>query len=181
MDAATVVSQESPSPAIACAHAAMTRASPKGQYGRLFAKPAKPISSDDESKLIELGNAMRYKVEREGTLTPRIGYTYFGQFLGHDITHDVTPLAGPYAAPEETPNFRTAAFDLDHVYGNGPVGSPYLYEGEEGAETFKIGATMPGAYRRDLPIQHGHVLAADLEDRRNLDNVLLRQLHVLFL
>jgi hypothetical protein len=157
------------------------RASPKGHYSRLFAKPAHPITADEEAKLIELGSSMRYEVEREGTLTPRIGYTYFGQFLGHDLSHDATPLAGPYAEPEKTPNFRTAIFDLDHVYGDGPSGSPYLYEGEEGAETFKIGATTPSGYRRDLPVQHGHVLIGDLQDTRNLDNLLLRQLHVLFL
>jgi heme peroxidase len=124
---------------------------------------------------------MRYEVEREGTLTPRIGFTYFGQFLGHDLTHDLTPLAGPYAEPEETPNFRTAAFDLDHVYAGGPTGSPYLYEGEDGAETFKVGLTQPDGRKRDVPIRAGRVLIGDLEDRRNLDNLLLRQLHVLFL
>src|SRR6476469_3824902 len=112
----------------ACAHAGMSSTASKGHYSRLFRKPAQPFAPDEEFSLVELGNAMRYTVEREGTLTPRVGYTYFGQFLGHDLTHDATPLAGPYAAPEETPNFRTAAFDLDHVYGNGPVGSPYLYE-----------------------------------------------------
>jgi hypothetical protein len=164
-----------------CAHARTMRATPKGYYSRLFGKAREPIPSDDESKLIELGNAMCYEKEREGTLTPRIGYTYFGQFLGHDLTHDATPLAGPYSEPEKTPNFRTATFDLDHVYGEGPVGSPYLYEGEAGAETFKIGATVPGGYRRDLPIEHGHLLIGDLQDTRNVDNVLLRQLHVLFL
>ena len=124
---------------------------------------------------------MRYTQEREGTLTPRIGYTYFGQFLGHDLTHDATPLAGPYLEAEATPNFRTASFDLDHVYADGPAGSPYLYEGEEGAETFKIGATSPSGYRRDVPIERGHVLIGDLQDTRNVDNLLLRQLHVLFL
>jgi hypothetical protein len=164
-----------------CSHAHAMRAAPKGHYARLFEKPANPITAGEETKLIELGNSMRYEVEREGTLTPRIGYTYFGQFLGHDLTHDATPLAGPYAEPEKTPNFRTAAFDLDHVYGGGPAGSPYLYEGEEGAETFKIGATTPTGYRRDLPVQHGRVLIGDLEDTRNLDNLLLRQMHVLFL
>lgn len=124
---------------------------------------------------------MRYDVEREGTHTPRVGFTYFGQFLGHDLTQDPTPLNGPYFDPETTPNFRTAAFDLDHVYGGGPEKSPYLYEGKPGAETFKIGATIPAGYRRDLPVRHGRVLIGDLEDTRNLDNLILRQLHVLFL
>ena len=164
-----------------CSHAHAMRATPKGCYTRLFEKPAQPISPDEEAKLIELGNSMRYEEEREGALTPRIGYTYFGQFIGHDLTHDVTPFVGPYAEPEETPNFRTAAFDLDHVYGAGPAGSPYLYEGPEGAETFKVGLTTPTGYRRDLPVAHGHVLIGDMEDTRNLDNLLLRQLHVLFL
>lgn len=124
---------------------------------------------------------MRYREEREGTLTPRIGFTYFGQFIAHDLSHDATPLDGPYNEPEHTPNFRTPSFDLDHVYGNGPEGSPYLFEGEEGAETFKIGLTTPTGYERDLPIQHGRVLIGDLQDTRNLDNLVLRQLHVLFL
>lgn len=153
----------------------------KGYYSRLFAKPAHPIGRDQEEKLVELGNAMRYKVEREGTLTPRVGFTYFGQFLGHDLTYDPTPLDGPYEDPERTPNYRTPAFDLDHVYGGGPGKSPYLYEGETGAETFRIGATIPAGYRRDLPVRHGRVLIGDLEDARDLDNLILRQLHVLFL
>jgi hypothetical protein len=167
--------------AVPCRHAQTQGATVRGKYCRLFREPAHPIGEDEERKLIALGNAMRYETELEGTLTPRIGFTYFGQFLGHDLTHDSTPLNGPYHAPEETPNYRTSKFDLDHVYGDGPAGSPYLYEGEEGAETFKIGETFPEGYRRDLPIQHGRILIGDLADTRNVDNLLLRQLHVLFL
>jgi hypothetical protein len=170
-----------PAAAPACAHAHAISAEPKGYYSRLFGIPAHPIAESDEAKLVELGNAMRYRREREGTLTPRSGFTYFGQFLGHDLTHDTTPLGGPYAAPEQTPNYRTAAFDLDHVYGGGPSGSPFLYEGEEGAETFKIGSTIPGDFQRDLPFGRERVLIGDLADRRNLDNLVLRQIHVLFL
>jgi hypothetical protein len=174
-------SQETTASNPRCAHAPGIHAEPRGHYSRLFARPAKPIPRDQEDKLIELGKAMRYEVEREGTLTPRVGYTYFGQFVGHDLTHDTTPLEGPYADPEETPNYRTPSFDLDHIYGGGPEKSPFLYEGEEGAETFKIGATTPTGYRRDLPVEHGMVLIGDLQDTRNLDNLILRQLQVVFL
>jgi Animal haem peroxidase len=167
--------------AVPCRHAQAIGAVPRGTYCRVFREPAHPVGEDEERKLVELGSAMRYRTELEGTLTPRIGFTYFGQFLGHDLTHDSTPLNGPYRAPEETPNYRTARFDLDHVYGNGPAGSPYLYEGEQGAETFRIGETVPDGRRRDLPIRHGRILIGDLADTRNLDNLLLRQLHVLFL
>jgi hypothetical protein len=174
-------SSSQPQAATPCSHARGMRAEPKGFYSRMFPKPAAPLSAPDEAKLVELGRALRYDVEREGTLTPRIGFTYFGQFLGHDLTHDSTPLAGPYSSPEKTPNFRTAAFDLDHVYGGGPAASPYLYEGEEGAETFKVGASTPGGQARDVPVSHGRLLVGDMEDTRNLDNLLLRQLHAVFL
>jgi Animal haem peroxidase len=164
-----------------CAHAHSGQAKPRGNYSRLFSTPAHPIPADQEDRLVELGRAMRYEAERESTLTPRAGYTYFGQFIGHDLTLDPTPLEGPYLEPERTPNYRTPSFDLDHIYGGGPEESPFLYEGEVGEETFKIGSTTPTGYRRDLPVEHGMVLAGDLQDTRNLDNLLLRQLHAVFL
>jgi hypothetical protein len=71
-----------------CAHAHITRSEPGGYYSRLFGKPAGPIPRSQEAKLVELGSSMRYEMEREGTLTPRMGFTYFGQFLGHDLTHE---------------------------------------------------------------------------------------------
>ena len=85
----------------------MARSQPKGCYSRLFQPPAEPPSKSQEEELIKLGSAMRYDIEREGTLTPRVGYTYFGQFVGHDLTHDTTPIDGPYLNPELTPNHRT--------------------------------------------------------------------------
>lgn len=164
-----------------CVHAQTRITQPKGYYSRLFAEPAEPIGRDREGRLLELGNAMRYEEEREGTLTPRVGFTYFGQFLGHDLSHDATPLSGPYLTPERTPNYRTPFFDLDHVYGGGPEISSHLYEGEKDAETFKVGSTTPSGYLRDLPVEHGKILIGDLQDARNLDNLILRQLHVIFL
>jgi hypothetical protein len=142
--------------------------------------PARPITRSEEEQLIKLGEAMRYDIERHGTLTPRVGYTYFSQFVGHDLTYDPTPLEGPYLDPELTLNHRTPYLDLDHVYGGGPKYTPNLYCGEPGAEIFKLGATTPGGYQRDLPIENGTILLGDGEDTRDLDNLILRQLHVLF-
>ena len=57
------------------------------------------------------------------------GYTYFGQFIDHDITFevvsgDITKLTDPNFAPlslekirESIFNTRTATLDLDSVYG----------------------------------------------------------------
>ena len=58
---------------VACSHARAMRAEAKGHYSRLFEKPATPLTRQDEGKLVELGSAMRYEKEREGTLTPRVG------------------------------------------------------------------------------------------------------------
>ena len=154
------------------------RSQPKGYYSRLFPISGAHAGKSHEEKLIKLGSAMRYDVEREGTFTPRVGYTYFGQFVGHDLTHDSTPLDGPYLNPELTPNYRTSYLDLDHIYGGGPQESPKLYEGEAGAEVFKVGATTPTGYVRDLPIVNRAIL---IGDTRNLINLILRQLHVVFL
>jgi hypothetical protein len=151
---------------------------PKGYYSRLFRPPVEAVANGQEEKLIKLGSAMRYDIEREGTLTPRVGYTYFGQFVGHDLTHDTTPIEGPYLDPELTPNYRTRYLDLDHIYGGGPEHSPNLYQSELGAEVFKLGATTPGEYLRDLPMENGTIL---IGDTRNLINLILRQLHVVFL
>src|SRR5437667_12229206 len=130
----------------------MIDSQPNGYYCRLFPVQTRPLANSDEEKLINLGEAMRYDVEREGTLTPRVGYTYFSQFVGHDLTYDPTPLGGPYFDPEQTLNHRTPYLDLDHVYGGGPKHSPNLYHGEQGAELFKVGATTPTGDPRDLPI-----------------------------
>jgi hypothetical protein len=150
----------------------------KGFFSRLFPPPANPHLSADEEKLIRLGQSMRYTIEREGTHTPRVGFTYFGQFVGHDLTHDPTPLDGPYLEAEKTPNFRSPYLNLEQLYGGGPEVAPQLYEGEPGAEVFKTGRTDGEGYQRDLPIQDGQILIAD---QRNLDNLIIRQLHSLFL
>ncbi len=114
------------------------------------------------------------------------GVTFFGQFLDHDLTlaRDA-PLLEP-TSPRRTKNFRTAAFDLDSVYGEGPNDSPELYDTTSGDSKFKV-ETIPGselvsrkgAIRFDLPRDGTN--KAFLGDFRNDEHVILSQFHVAML
>src|SRR5262245_40017800 len=66
------------------------------------------------------------------------GVTFFGQFLDHDITLDPRSPLLDRSEPGKTTNFRTAAFDLDSLYGRGPAGSPELYDLTSGDIKFRI-------------------------------------------
>ena len=48
------------------------------------------------------------------------GYTYFGQFIDHDITFDPTSSLQRRNDPNGLINFRTPRLDLDNIYGRGP-------------------------------------------------------------
>jgi len=114
------------------------------------------------------------------------GFTFFGQFLDHDITLDKKSELNQNAFPAKTVNFRTAAFDLDSLYGDGPAGSPELYEiGSKkikfivqaipGSET----ASRNGAVRYDLPRDGaGNAIVAE---SRNDENVVVAQFHLAML
>jgi len=55
--------------------------------------------------------------------THTAGTTFMGQFIDHDLTFDTTSKLAVAADPALTPNARTAALDLDSVYGGGPSAS----------------------------------------------------------
>ena len=70
------------------------------------------------------------------------GYTYFGQFVDHDITFDVSSSLDAQNANTIT-NMRTPALDLDSVYGRGPALDPFLYR-------FPTGGHPPTAVKMQL-------------------------------
>jgi hypothetical protein len=55
------------------------------------------------------------------------GFTYFGQFVDHDITFDVSSSLEAPTDANIIHNMRTPALDLDSLYGRGPALDPFLY------------------------------------------------------
>jgi len=114
------------------------------------------------------------------------GVTFLGQFLDHDITLDPRSALLERSDPRTTTNFRTAAFDLDSVYGAGPEGSPELYDVSSGDIKMRVEpipgselVSRKGAIRFDLPRDSGN--NAILGDSRNDEHVILAQLHLAML
>src|SRR6202012_2177192 len=55
-------------------------------------------------------------------------FTYFGQFIDHDLTFDPASSLQKQNDPDALVDYRTPRFDLDNVYGRGPDDQPYLYQ-----------------------------------------------------
>jgi hypothetical protein len=86
-----------------------------------------PVSRNTRDSLVELGMAMSGNVGGDSDIPA--AYTYFGQFVDHDITLEVSSATGSQLTAEdlqplqlarikaETQNIRTALLELDSVYG----------------------------------------------------------------
>lgn len=96
------------------------------------------------------------------------GFTYFGQFVDHDVTRDENPLPDTTFPIELLENVRNAKLDLDSVYGLGSVRDPV-----------KPDKMLIGPDGGDLPRgPNGRALIAD---SRNDENMIIAQLHLAFL
>ena len=60
------------------------------------------------------------------------GYTYFGQFVDHDVTFDPTSSLMRQNDSDRLENFRTPRFHLDNLSGGGPNDEPFLYARSSG-------------------------------------------------
>ncbi|HZB59725.1 MAG TPA: peroxidase family protein [Actinomycetota bacterium] len=113
------------------------------------------------------------------------GYTYFGQLVDHDLSFDPVSSLQLGNDPAEVEDFRTPRFDLDMLYGGGPLDMPYLYaqDGRSRGELLLLGDSRaqfgPGLATEDLPRNaDGRAL---IGDPRNDENAILAQLHLAFL
>ena len=107
------------------------------------------------------------------------GTTFMGQFMDHDVTFDLASRLGVPANLDNAPNSRTPAFDLDSVYGGGPLADPSLYVAVGGRTRrplkFKVES---GGQFEDLPRASGGALVGD---PRNDENLIIAGLHAAFL
>ena len=103
------------------------------------------------------------------------GMTFVGQFIDHDLTFDATSHLGVATDPRRSPNSRTARFDLDSVYGGGPVAQSELYDADD---PIKLRVESGGQFE-DLPRRADH--SAVIGDPRNDSNLMISGLHAAFL
>ena len=66
-------------------------------------------------------------VNNPNNLAQTAGTTFIGQFIDHDLTFDQTSALGAETEPAASPNTRDPRFDLDSVYGDGPLKNPELF------------------------------------------------------
>lgn len=106
-------------------------------------------------------------------------YTFFAQFVDHDVTLDTTSkLHGPELSNQQIdhlPNLRSASLDLDCVYGFGPEANPFLYDQSQ-AGRLLVGNKVNA---NDVPRnKQGRAL---IGDPRNDENIFVSQIQLLFL
>ncbi len=179
-----------------------------GKFGRMFRwlepaqigrTPQEQIAITDLCKGLAkamIGNEFNTKVDVGGSPTPDsdintpepndenptipAGYTYFGQFIDHDITFDPASSLQQQNDPDALVDFRTPRLDLDCIYGRGPADQPYLYD-KSNRSKFVLGADrgVNGMKRPDL--QRNADFTALIGDKRNDENKIVAQIQALFL
>jgi hypothetical protein len=157
----------------------------RGRYGRMF-RQLRPYAPHDAT-LKKLAESMlppptgvAAAVATPGALQPGenpdipAGYTYVGQFVDHDITYDPTSVLQRRNDPDAIVNYRTPRFDLDSIYGSGPLDHPFLYDNTDPAKLLLGHNRGRGEEPDDLPRNaQGRAL---LGDPRNDVHFILTQL-----
>lgn len=168
---------------------AATCATPGNGYGRLF--PNLPSASFDSAALRSLATQIMAapeinptpegEVDAEENYALPAGYTYFGQFVDHDLTNDDRPndLTTPIPVSSLV-NGRTPQLDLDSLYLAGPTAAPQLYNADQ--MHLLTGALLTGSTdtnSRDVP--RTATGRAILGDSRNDENRIVAGIHSMFI
>jgi hypothetical protein len=158
--------------------------------GRMAAEPERDESNPNLPAAPREDNQSSRLHDDEENSAIDSGYTYLGQFIDHDITFDPASSLQQRNDVDALVDFRTPRLDLDSLYGRGPDDQPYMYDG--GGRKFQLGRKLfegptGRVIARDLP-RHSWTDAdgtayhrALIGDKRNDENVIVSQLHAVFL
>jgi hypothetical protein len=165
-----------------------------GRFGRMFRHL--PSSMPADASLADLARVMIQKPDgggefdeplgvadedenvatlENGELRLPAGYTYFGQFVDHDITFDPVSSLTRQNDPDGLVDFRTPRFDLDSLYGRGPSDQPYLYDADGVHLTLGREIAAP-ASTAGHDLQRNEAGRALIGDPRNDENLIVSQL-----
>lgn len=154
------------------------------RFGYLFDLRSSISYTPENRKLLEdLGLNMLEDPATAGSENSTIesGYTYFGQFVDHDITLDVDSDIDVARDARSLINYRTPNLELDSVYGDGPGIDSFLYD-SEGVKLL-VADTVPGGADNTIPImpfdlQRNINGKAIIGDPRNDENLFVAQMHM---
>jgi hypothetical protein len=157
----------------------------EGRFGRMFRK-LRPMPPLPEADLKALAEQMREPQPATGwdgnaqsfdNVDIPAGYTYLGQFIDHDITFDPTSTLQRENDPDALIDFRSPRYDLDSLYGSGPIDEPFQYQ--RGRLGMRMLAGQNEGGDPDLPRNtEGTAL---IGDPRNDENTIVSQMQLLFL
>jgi Animal haem peroxidase len=156
-------------------HPAVQGAGPSG-YARMF--PELPAYEPDETFLHAIGRAGgpcdgEDSTDQAASLGEEAaGWPVFGQFVAHDITADRSALQS-HVNPATLRNARAPRLDLECLYGDGPIGHPFLFQRGDPAKF------LLGANDADVPRNADGI--AIIGDPRNDSHMLMAQIHLAML
>ena len=145
-------------------------------YGRMFREL--PSLEADERFLHAMGRAgglcdCRATDDSPASLgESAAGWPIFGQFVAHDTTADRSVLRS-HPNTADLRNARSPQLNLECLYGDGPIGHPFLYQRNDPAK-FLLG--LDGA-----DLQRNAEGIAVIGDPRNDSHMLMSQLHLAML
>ena len=140
--------------------------------------PELPSLQADEAILHAMGRAGSIcdcsdELDTPSSLTSvAAGWPIFGQLVAHDITADRSALQS-HADLSALRNARAPLLDLECLYGDGPVGHPFLYQRRDPAKF------LLGAGGTDVPRNSEGI--AIVGDPRQDTHTLMVQLHLAML
>jgi hypothetical protein len=159
--------------ALGCRHAGF------GSFGFLFDPPLEKLEFSDEL-LGLLGSPNRLMHDERGDSADApipAGYTFFAQFVDHDVTLDTqSDLNRTGQDATSVKNLRTPSLDLDCVYGTGPEAQPHLYDSTR--EGFLLTGAAAG---RPWDLGRSPTGAALIGDPRNDENLFVGQMQLLWI